>query len=1014
MGRIIIMNRISGTVLLLLLLFSNSAAENTPDFVLNWGRCGADPGEFDEPYDLAFAENGNIYVADKNNNRIQVFSSDTTFLFSWFTNQPAGIDIDPQGQVYVTNATGNTVSRYTASGLLISSWGGYGTDPGQFILPWSIAVSNQFYIYVGDNYNDRIQVFDTCGVCMNLWGERGIGPGQFYGPRGIAIGEGNSVYIADKNNNRIQKFNSSGGYILDWEVINPSGLFVGSDGNVYVTTYTGEYCLKKFTCSGSFLSEWGEEGADDGDLDSPEDVAIGPGGGIYVADRLNHRIQKYEYTEDYNIGSLYFYNYCRFLNKLKLLASLESGGGGMPYRVRICADGSPRATRIVYRSDDGGCINENLDFRIKEDPTESNKAVYGTFTDKDYECDVLTCYYKHPRIVNTSDPCDIFHLQLINEAEGDSIIREYPLYIYRAPVVMLHGLWSTRDVFEDLDMTLTSGMKWPEVLTTRFNYRTCQGLGTSGTNALQAVRLAVFKARNSNYSTGKVNLVSHSMGGNVSRVFIQDMDMYCDDICRLITLNSPHSGSQMVNLLTDHPSSLGKMLELTGRDPSCKSVDDLRVDSDFTRNYLNGIYLNNSKVPSHTIVTHTNIQNYTDWMKCIYDFLIISFYAWSIDEILSDVFNDELNDFIVSISSQEGGCGSSTIFDNQHHGSTENAGIISSVVSLLDEDPYNPAFFSRSGFEPPTLTYDFGLFLRKSNSSSGEITITGPSTGTDVMAGSSMSISVNGTGDTKRIHLTAGNRAVPVYSDIKNSSSTTFNYDIPVDALGKVVVSAAGYGDEGFVDVDSIFINVVTNSTLDSMTIFPEKIYLMETETSFISTKGHYDDGVSRVFNYHPDVIYEIQDTLIAKSIDSGIIEGLAPGITNVIACFQGDSALAEIEVIDYHLPTGINEDGSYDWDNKSNRPSMFKLMQSYPNPFNAITTIEYYIFSSGTVKLTVYDVMGRKVKTIIEHRNQTEGYYNVIWDGKNEKGIKVDSGIYFYRLKVDDEEEARKFILLR
>lgn len=88
-------------------------------------------------------------------------------------------------------------------------------------------------------------------------------------------------------------------------------------------------------------------------------------------------------------------------------------------------------------------------------------------------------------------------------------------------------------------------------------------------------------------------------------------------------------------------------------------------------------------------------------------------------------------------------------------------------------------------------------------------------------------------------------------------------------------------------------------------------------------------------------------------------------------------------------------------------------LESNYPNPFNATTTILYRIGKTQDVQLTVFDVLGRRVRSLY-HGMQTAGEYRVIWDGKNESGEEAGSGIYLLNLRVGEFTAVRKMCLLR
>lgn len=85
---------------------------------------------------------------------------------------------------------------------------------------------------------------------------------------------------------------------------------------------------------------------------------------------------------------------------------------------------------------------------------------------------------------------------------------------------------------------------------------------------------------------------------------------------------------------------------------------------------------------------------------------------------------------------------------------------------------------------------------------------------------------------------------------------------------------------------------------------------------------------------------------------------------------------------------------------NQNNVLADFILYQNYPNPFNPETTIRFQIGSPQKVSLVIYDILGRKVRTLINN-NMLPGVHAIKWDGRNKEGSSASSGIYFYRLKV-------------
>lgn len=108
-----------------------------------------------------------------------------------------------------------------------------------------------------------------------------------------------------------------------------------------------------------------------------------------------------------------------------------------------------------------------------------------------------------------------------------------------------------------------------------------------------------------------------------------------------------------------------------------------------------------------------------------------------------------------------------------------------------------------------------------------------------------------------------------------------------------------------------------------------------------------------------------------------------------------------------FGITVGVEDDGV------SEIPNDFSLSNNYPNPFNPSTNIKYTLPSAGNVRLVVYNMLGEEVKTLV-NTNQQKGSYSVTWDGKNNYGNKVSSGMYIYRLKADNFVASKKMILMK
>jgi DNA-binding beta-propeller fold protein YncE len=197
-----------------------------PESVSNMfeGGRGTGKGELDSPTGIAVDSNGNVFVTDTNNGRIEKFSLTGAFLDIMGTKgsgqgqlgAPNGIALDHVGNIYVADASNHLVQKLSADGKLIAEW--KGPDPG-FYGPRRIAIGPDDSIYVVDQGHTRIVKFSPDGHVLTVWGTKGSGDGQFDDPASVAVDRATyKVYVADPHNKRIQVFDSDGKFLTKWIV----------------------------------------------------------------------------------------------------------------------------------------------------------------------------------------------------------------------------------------------------------------------------------------------------------------------------------------------------------------------------------------------------------------------------------------------------------------------------------------------------------------------------------------------------------------------------------------------------------------------------------------------------------------------------------------------------------------------------------------------------------------------------------------------------------------------------
>ena len=115
---------------------------------------------------------------------------------------------------------------------------------------------------------------------------------------------------------------------------------------------------------------------------------------------------------------------------------------------------------------------------------------------------------------------------------------------------------------------------------------------------------------------------------------------------------------------------------------------------------------------------------------------------------------------------------------------------------------------------------------------------------------------------------------------------------------------------------------------------------------------------------------------------------------------------LSEIESIEF---AGMTDADFIEVINQIN----FRLNQNHPNPFNPETTISFSIESRENVNLSIFNLKGQKVKTLLK-KELISGQHSKVWTGDNDNGIQVASGIYFYKLTIGEHTQTKKMIMLK
>jgi 6-phosphogluconolactonase (cycloisomerase 2 family) len=282
-----------------------------------WGSLGKGDGQFNHPASLSADSFGQrVYIADSDNNRIEVMHDSSHYVTSWGAfgigpgqfHGPGSVSLDEAKKVvFVADIGNNRIEKFDIQGNFIKEWGRLGSANGEFDHPGDIALDpEKEVLYVTDIYNNRVQEFHYDGTFVSKWGSFGTGNGQFNRPAGITTNpnEG-TVYVSDTANNHVQEFDSHGNFIRSWGSLGlANGEFARPDGIQYEASQDYIYIadrqnhrIQVFDKDGNFVTKWTTSDTKTGLPIKPRDIDLDSSGQIYVVDKANSHILVYKFSD---------------------------------------------------------------------------------------------------------------------------------------------------------------------------------------------------------------------------------------------------------------------------------------------------------------------------------------------------------------------------------------------------------------------------------------------------------------------------------------------------------------------------------------------------------------------------------------------------------------------------------------------------------------------------------------------------------------------------------------------
>lgn len=176
---------------------------------------GQNDGEVSRPWGVCVNKNNEVIIADRRNNRIQVFFADGSFKFKFGTkgtgngqfDLPAGLATDQNNRIIVVDKDNHRIQIFSNTGVFIHKFGSYGKELSQFMYPWACAVNTKSQILVTDSRNHRIQLFSPDGHFISRFSFDGLNHSRYLKglttPRGVAFNPQGNIIISDFENHRL-------------------------------------------------------------------------------------------------------------------------------------------------------------------------------------------------------------------------------------------------------------------------------------------------------------------------------------------------------------------------------------------------------------------------------------------------------------------------------------------------------------------------------------------------------------------------------------------------------------------------------------------------------------------------------------------------------------------------------------------------------------------------------------------------------------------------------------------
>ena len=264
------------------------------------------------PWGIAVTSDGKIVVVDNRGwNGIHIFDHDGSLQNSFARSttlfdsnpprdacyEPRGVALDQNGNVFLVDGKNHRIQKFQLDGTFLDTKGSYGKDPLHFYDPVGIAVNTLGEVYVCDRRNHRIQVLSSSLVFLREFGRYGDGPEEFHYPLDVCVDSTGHIYVADCSNFCIKELTPEGKFVRkigcegfgQGEFKHVSSICIDKDDFIYAADRE-KNCVMIFDHSGNVIMQFGV----DRQISEPLGVAVDLCGRVYVSDSYNGRVQVFQ------------------------------------------------------------------------------------------------------------------------------------------------------------------------------------------------------------------------------------------------------------------------------------------------------------------------------------------------------------------------------------------------------------------------------------------------------------------------------------------------------------------------------------------------------------------------------------------------------------------------------------------------------------------------------------------------------------------------------------------------